>query len=216
MKVNEIFSSIDGEGKRAGELATFIRLAGCNLRCNYCDTKYALSQDSGKEMTVSEILKKVDEYKVKNITLTGGEPLIHKDIDKLIYKLIENGYKVNIETNGSVNIEKYLNKCLITMDYKCPSSLMENTMKLENLEKLTENDVLKFVIRKQDFETVEKILREYKLKSYVYISPVFNEIDVSDIVEFMKKCNFNGINMSKVRLQLQLHKIIWSPDMTGV
>lgn len=216
MKVNEIFSSIDGEGIRAGELATFIRLAGCNLRCNYCDTKYALAQDSGKEMTVSEILEKVNEFNVKNITLTGGEPLIHKDIEKLIYKLIKNGYKVNIETNGSVDIEKFLNKCLITMDYKCPSSLMENTMMLENLEKLTENDVLKFVIRKEDFNTVEKILREYKLKSYIYISPVFNEIEISDIAEFMKKCNFNGINMSKVRLQLQLHKIIWSPDMKGV
>ena len=216
MKVNEIFSSIDGEGIRAGELATFIRLAGCNLRCNYCDTKYALAQDSGKEMTVSEILEKVNEFSVKNITLTGGEPLIHKDIEKLIDKLIENGYKVNIETNGSVAIEKFLNKSLITMDYKCPSSLMENTMMLENLEKLTENDVLKFVIRKEDFNTVEKILREYKLKSYIYISPVFNEIEISDIVEFMKKCNFNGINMSKVRVQLQLHKIIWSPDMTGV
>lgn len=216
MKVNEIFSSIDGEGIRAGELATFIRLAGCNLRCNYCDTKYALAQDSGKEMTVSEILEKVNEFNVKNITLTGGEPLIHKDIEKLIYKLIKNGYKVNIETNGSVDIEKFLNKCLITMDYKCPSSLMENTMMLENLEKLTENDVLKFVIRKEDFNTVEKILREYKLKSYIYISPVFNEIEMADIVEFMKKCNFNDINMSKVRLQLQLHKIIWSPDMKGV
>lgn len=216
MKVNEIFSSIDGEGIRAGELATFIRLAGCNLRCNYCDTRYAISQDSGKEMTVIEILEKVNEFKVKNITLTGGEPLIHKDIEELIHKLIENGYKVNIETNGSVDIEKFLNKCLITMDYKCPSSLMENTMMLENIEKLTENDVLKFVIRKEDFNTVEKILREYKLKSYVYISPVFNEIDISDIVEFMKMCNFNGINMSKVRLQLQLHKIIWDPDMTGV
>ena len=104
MKVNEIFSSIDGEGIRAGELATFIRLAGCNLRCNYCDTKYALAQDSGKEMTVSEILEKVNEFNVKNITVTGGEPLIHKDIEKLIDKLIENGYKVNIEDETGLGL----------------------------------------------------------------------------------------------------------------
>ena len=216
MKINEIFSSIDGEGLRAGELATFIRVAGCNLRCNYCDTKYALQQDSGIEMSTQEILEEVKKFNVKNITITGGEPLIHKDIDILIDLLIENGYKINIETNGSVDIEKYLNKCLITMDYKCESSLMEKMMILENIEKLTENDVLKFVIREGDFDNVEKILYKYNIKSYIYISPVFNEIELSKIVDFMKKCNNKGINMSKVRLQLQLHKIIWSPDMIGV
>lgn len=216
MKVVEIFSSIDGEGIRAGELATFIRVAGCNLRCNYCDTKYALEKDTGIEMSVEEVLKKVEEFKVKNITITGGEPLIHEGIDKLIDILCEKGYKVNIETNGSMPIDKYLGKCLITMDYKCSSSLMENRMILENLEKLTENDVLKFVIRNQDFADVEKILTKYHIKSYIYISPVFNEIRLDNIVEFMKKCNYKGIDMTKTRLQLQLHKIIWSPDAIGV
>ena len=216
MTVNEIFSSIDGEGVRAGELATFIRLSGCNLRCNYCDTKYALDKNSGKEMTITEILDEVNKFKVKNITLTGGEPLIHDNIEELINKLTENEYKINIETNGSVDIEKYLNRCLITMDYKCTSSLMEKTMMLENLEKLTENDVLKFVIREEDFKCVEKILKQYRLKCYVYISPVFNEIELPNIVEFMKKCNLNGIDMNKVRLQLQMHKIIWDPNMIGV
>ena len=132
MKVNEIFSSIDGEGIRAGELATFIRLAGCNLRCNYCDTQYALETSSGKEMTIDEILEEVAKYNVKNITLTGGEPLIHKDVEKLINKLLENNYKVNIETNGAVDIEKYIGKCLITMDYKTKSSQMEEKMMLKN------------------------------------------------------------------------------------
>lgn len=216
MKINEIFSSIDGEGYRAGELATFIRVAGCNLRCNYCDTKYALDENVGKEMSIKEILEEVDKFNVKNITITGGEPLIHKDIEILIDLLIKNGYRVNIETNGSVKIDKYLNKCLITMDYKCTSSLMEEKMLLENIEKLTEKDVLKFVIRDSDFENVEEILEKYKIKSYIYISPVFNEVELSKIVEFMKKCNNKGINMEKVRLQLQLHKIIWSPDMKGV
>lgn len=216
MKINEIFSSIDGEGLRAGELATFIRVSGCNLRCNYCDTRYALDDDSGKDMNIKEILEEVDKYNVKNITITGGEPLIHKDIEILIDSLIKKGYRINIETNGSVGIDKYLNKCLITMDYKCASSLMKKTMLLENIEKLTENDVLKFVIRESDFENVEKVLETYKIKSYIYISPVFNEVELPKIVEFMKKCNNKGIDMSKVRLQLQLHKIIWSPDMIGV
>ncbi len=216
MIVNEIFSSIDGEGIRTGELATFIRLAGCNLRCRYCDTEYALDNNLGSEMNITEILNEVKKYKNRNITLTGGEPLAHKETNKLIEELIKNNYFVNIETNGSIDIEPYIGKCLITMDYKCKSSLMEKTMLLSNLEKLSETDVLKFVINSEDFDCIEKILRDFNIKSYIYISPIFNEINLPDIVEFMKKCNEKGIDMSKVRMQVQLHKIIWNPDMRGV
>lgn len=216
MIVNEIFSSIDGEGLRTGELATFIRLAGCNLRCRYCDTEYALDNNSGIEMNITEILNEVKKYKNRNITLTGGEPLAHKEINKLIEELIKNNYFVNIETNGSIDIEPYVGKCLITMDYKCKSSLMEKTMLLSNLEKLSETDVLKFVINSEDFDCIENILKNFNIKSYIYISPIFNEINLPDIVEFMKRCNEKGIDMSKVRIQIQLHKIIWNPDMRGV
>lgn len=216
MIVNEIFGSIDGEGIRAGELASFIRLAGCNLRCSYCDTEYALEQNAGTEMTVNDILCNINNLGIKNVTITGGEPLVNKNIDELINKLIENNYKVNIETNGSVDIEKYLGKCLITMDYKTPSSNMEKTMKLNNLEKLDENDVLKFVVNESDLNTVERILRNYNIKSYIYISPIYKEIELPKIVDFMKKCNSDGIDMSKVRMQIQMHKIIWNPNMRGV
>lgn len=216
MIVNEIFSSIDGEGLRTGELATFIRLAGCNLRCRYCDTEYALDNNSGIEMNITEILNEVKKYKNRNITLTGGEPLAHKEINKLIEELIKNNYFVNIETNGSIDIEPYVGKCLITMDYKCKSSLMEKTMLLSNLEKLSETDVLKFVINSEDFDCIENILKNFNIKSYIYISPIFNEINLPNIVEFMKRCNEKGIDMSKVRMQIQLHKIIWNPDMRGV
>lgn len=216
MIVNEIFNSIDGEGIRAGELATFIRLSGCNMRCSYCDTLYALNPNSGEELDIDEIIQRVEKYKTKNVTLTGGEPLIHKDIDLLINSLINKGYKVNIETNGSVSIEKYLNKCLITMDYKTPSSLMEKNMLLSNIEKLTENDVLKFVVNESDLDTVEKVMRDYNIKSYIYISPIFGEIQPDKIVEFMKKMNERKIDMGKVRVQVQLHKIIWDPNMKGV
>lgn len=216
MIVNEIFSSIDGEGLRAGELATFIRLAGCNMKCSYCDTLYALKKENGTEMSVEDIIKKVEEYNVKNITLTGGEPLIHKDINEIIEKLLRKEYKVNIETNGSIPIDKYIGKCLITMDYKTPSSLMEDKMLLSNIEKLTENDVLKFVVNETDLEVVESVMQEYKIKSYIYISPIFGKIEPSKIVDFMKKLNKRKIDISKVRLQVQLHKIIWDPDMRGV
>lgn len=205
-----------GEGIRTGELACFIRLSGCNLRCSYCDTKYALENNLGEELSVDRITEEVDKIGFKNITITGGEPLIHKDIDELILKLLNKGYNINIETNGSIDIKNYLGKCLITMDYKCPSSLMEKSMNLSNLEKLTENDVLKFVINEKDFNTVKKILKKYDLNCYVYLSPIFGDIDLKKIVEFMKECNAQGINMQKVRMQVQLHKIVWKPDERGV
>lgn len=208
--------ALTGEGLRTGELAAFIRLSGCNLRCSYCDTKYALEDNLGEELSIERIIQEVDKIGFKNITITGGEPLIHKDIEKLISKLLDKGYNINIETNGSVNIEDYLGKCLITIDYKCPSSLMEKSMNLDNLEKLTENDVLKFVINEKDFDTVKKILKKYNLKCYVYLSPIFGEIDLKKIVEFMKECHSQGMNMRKVRMQVQLHKIVWKPDERGV
>ena len=216
MIVNEIFYSIDGEGIRTGELAVFIRLAGCNLNCSYCDTKYSSKIDDGKKMSVDDILKEVAKYNCKNITLTGGEPLFSKNVEELIDALIKNGYKVNIETNGSIDIEKYLGKCLITMDYKLPSSDMEKYMKLENLEKLSENDVLKFVTQEEDLYRIEEILKEYSLKCFVYISPVFDKINPSRIVEFMKELNRKKINTDKLRVQVQLHKIIWDPEKRGV
>ena len=205
-----------GEGLRTGELACFIRLSGCNLRCSYCDTKYALENNLGEELSIERIIEEVDKIGFKNITITGGEPLIHKDIEILISKLLNKGYNINIETNGSIDIKNYLGKCLITMDYKCPSSLMEKSMNLSNLEKLTENDVLKFVINEKDFNTVKKVLKKYDLKCYVYLSPIFGDIDLKKIVEFMKECNSQGINMQKVRMQVQLHKIVWKPDERGV
>lgn len=216
MIVNEIFYSIDGEGLRTGELAVFIRLAGCNMNCSYCDTKYALKSNSGTKMTISEILKKISVYNCKNITLTGGEPLIHNDVNELIDKLLENGYKVNIETNGSIDITPYLNKCLVTMDYKLPSSGMEKYMNLDNLEKLEENDVLKFVTEESDFNTIEEILRNYNIKSYIYLSPIFGSISPDKIVIFMKHLNEIGINTEKMRVQVQLHKVIWDPSERGV
>ena len=218
MRVNEIFKSIDGEGLRTGELTTFIRLAGCNLRCSYCDTCYALKNSNGTEMSVDEIVKKAKKMDYRNITLTGGEPLIHKDVDDLISKLCENGFYVNIETNGSVPIDKYiLNKnILITMDYKVPSSGVEKSMNLSNLEKLRENDVLKFVIGKDDFERVEQVIKNYSIKSYIYLSPVFGEIEPVELVDFMKNMHIKGIDTSKMRVQVQLHKIIWNPNERGV
>lgn len=213
--VNEIFGSIDGEGIRTGELATFIRLKGCNLRCRYCDTTYSFN--NGAEMSIDDILKKVEEIGYKNITLTGGEPLIHKNVDKLIDKLIEKGYNLNIETNGAVDITPYIAKKLIlTMDFKTKSSGMIKYMKMENISKLREFDVFKIVCNKDDLEDIKDLLKNNDIKSYIYLSPIFGEIEPKELVEFLKELHKEGINTSKTRVQVQLHKIIWNPQERGV
>ena len=211
MKVVEIFKSIDGEGIRVGYPVTFIRLAGCNLRCNYCDTKYSYEDEKFTEMTPQEIYIQVYKLGGKRITLTGGEPLIHKDVKVLVDLLIQKGYEVNIETNGSVDITLFLDKhTIITMDYKCASSDMEDKMLLDNISKLRKQDVLKFVVSDDnDLDTVQRIYRN--TKATVYISPVFGRIEPKQIVEYMLEHN-----MENCRVQVQLHKIIWNPEERGV
>ena len=211
MKVVEIFKSIDGEGIRVGYPVTFIRLAGCNLRCNYCDTKYSYENEKFTEMTPQEIYNRVYKLGGRRITLTGGEPLIHKDVEVLVDLLIDKGYEVNIETNGSVDITLFLDKhTIITMDYKCASSDMEDKMLLDNISKLRKQDVLKFVVSDDnDLDAVQRIYQN--TKATVYISPVFGRIEPKQIVEYMLEHN-----MENCRVQVQLHKIIWNPEERGV
>ena len=211
MKVVEIFKSIDGEGIRVGYPVTFIRLAGCNLRCNYCDTKYSYENEKFTEMTPQEIYNRVYKLGGRRITLTGGEPLIHKDVKVLVDLLIQKGYEVNIETNGSVDITLFLDKhTIITMDYKCAGSGMEDKMLLDNISKLRKQDVLKFVVSDDnDLNTVQRIYQN--TKATVYISPVFGRIEPKQIVEYMLEHN-----MENCRVQVQLHKIIWNPEERGV
>ena len=167
-------------------------------------------------MAIDDILEKVKEIGYKNITLTGGEPLLQVNSEKLIDSLIDNGYKVNIETNGSIDITKYLDKnVIITLDYKTLSSNANDKMILTNLEKLRETDVLKFVCNKDDLSDITNVLKKYNIKSYIYLSPIFNEIEPSELVEYLKRLN-NIVNTDKIRVQVQLHKIIWDPKERGV
>lgn len=204
--VNEIFNSIDGEGKRAGELTTFIRLTGCNLGCSYCDTTYAFS--GGCDMTIDDIIAKVKYY---NVTLTGGEPLI-QNIEPLLNKLLYND--VNIETNGSIDIGQYIifDNVFFTMDYKCNSSNMNSEMLMSNLNLLRPRDVLKFVVGSlDDLEQAKKVYEEYSPLSSIYVSPVFGKITPAEIVDFMK-----AYDLEDWKIQLQLHKYIWTPEKRGV
>lgn len=216
MKVVEIFESIDGEGIFAGFPATFIRLYGCNLRCSYCDSEYSFSGNNYTEMAVEDIVQKAQQYNHKHITLTGGEPLIHKDVEKLIRALAGRNFKVNIETNGVVDISSYLKKrnVLFTLDYKCPSSGMEDKMLVCNFLNVRKCDVVKFVVGSaEDLNTAEKIIKEYNLNENcnVFLSPVFGKIEPVEIVDFILKRHLEG-----VRVQLQLHKYIWDPNQRGV
>lgn len=215
MNVVEVFLSIDGEGIRAGKLATFIRLAGCNLRCSYCDTKYAQNMTDGEEMSVLAIIDRVKELGCKNVTLTGGEPLLNKNGFILAHALAERGYSVNIETNGSIDISDLLDEpnVIVTMDYKSPSSGCEKNMLLSNLEKLREQDVLKFVIEESDFDAVRAVLERHKIKAQIFLSPVFGKVEPSQIVDFMKR---EFLGRENIRVQLQLHKFIWKPETRGV
>ncbi len=216
MKVIEKFVSINGEGLKSGELATFIRFSDCNLRCPYCDTKYSYENPKFVNESIEDIISYINDNKVHNVTLTGGEPLIQKDIDILINKLSELGYRVELETNGSIDIKQYvgLKGVSFTLDYKGPSSLMSNKMNLDNYKYLTKNDVVKFVCgTKEDLLKAKEIIKTYKLDEITnpFISPIYGEIELEEIVDFLKENNLNY-----TRLQVQLHKIIWDKDKRGV
>ena len=215
-KVAEHFISINGEGQKAGELALFVRFVGCNLSCSWCDTKWANSPTAPfTEMSAQDICDLAKNSGVKNITLTGGEPLLQNEITSLITALAKQGSSVEIETNGSVLLPAISDSSVtFTMDYKLPSSEMESRMCLENFARLTPRDTVKFVCGSHaDLERAAQIIAQYDLtnKCKVYLSPVFTMINPKDIVEYMKQHSLNG-----VRLQLQLHKFIWDPNERGV
>lgn len=224
-RVAEKFVSINGESRRAGELAVFIRFVGCNLNCSYCDTAWAIPGDASHEiMSLEKLLEYADTSGVTNVTLTGGEPLLQKGIEDLTAELIGRNHKVEIETNGAVSIKgmKELSDSLnltdelsITLDYKCPSSLMENRMLMDNYDYLRSYDTVKFVVgNKADLDRAKEIIEKYRLREkgiMIYFSPVYGMLEYKEIVEYMIENKMNNI-----RFQLQQHKIVWNPDARGV
>lgn len=223
--VVEQFTSINGEGIKAGQLAVFVRFAGCNLNCSYCDTSWANQKDTNYQiMNEQEILNEILKTGVSNVTLTGGEPLLEDQMEFLLEILLSvPELSIEIETNGSVALEEFQkiaerkkawDRLSFTMDYKLPGSGMETRMCLENYKILQKKDTVKFVCSdRKDLERAEQIIREYQLieRCHVYLSPVFGKIDPAEMVLFMKERNLN-----KVNLQLQLHKFIWNPEQRGV
>ena len=216
MQIIEKFISINGEGLRQGELALFIRFKDCNLRCSYCDTKYSFENPKYNEEDIPSLIKYAKDNNIKNITLTGGEPLIQKDINLLMKKKINNNFHVKIETNEYININNFINDDNIsyTLDYKLPTSLMEKFMDVDNYNYINKKDSVKFVCGNiDDLNKMKLNINKYDLinKTNVIISPVFNMIKPEDIVNYLIDNNLNGI-----RMQLQIHKFIWDPNKRGV
>lgn len=227
MLVSEIFDSIDGEGSRAGKLCTFIRVFGCNLRCSYCDSMYAVELDKSdippKEMSVNEILSYVNrDY--RRVTLTGGEPLLCPDSVKLVNRLCEMDYEVNIETNGSCDIVAFRDliehneNLFFTIDFKLPSSGEMYKMRLSNFDSLKENDVLKLVIGSEEDLYVASSYAHDMIVNYngrpprIFVGVVFGSYELSEVIsEFMK-----DPVLKDVQFQIQMHKIIWDPEKRGV
>ena len=221
-RVVEHFVSINGEGKKAGQLALFIRFAGCNLACLYCDTRWANEKDvKYEEYTTEELMQLIRDSGIKNVTLTGGEPLLQEDIGRLLEKIRnDNTVNVEIETNGSVDIRPFFtdadeDNVSFTLDYKTGCSGMETKMLHDNYKNVRACDTVKFVVGGiEDLEKARIIADSYRLHEKgcaVYISPCFGAIEPAEIVEYMKNRMWNYVN-----LQLQLHKYIWDPDKKGV
>jgi 7-carboxy-7-deazaguanine synthase len=213
LKVNEIFCSIQGESSYAGRPCVFIRLTGCNLRCSYCDTRYAYEE--GEDLEIHAIVEQVASHQCPLVEVTGGEPLIQPQTPSLIENLLEQGYEVLLETNGSQDISKVDSRCVRIVDIKCPSSGEAEQNDLDNLQRLTDRDEIKFVIGdREDYEYAKKILgragAHLSRVNAVHLSPIFGKMDPRDLAEWILEDRLN------VRLQPQLHKVVWGPDQQGV
>ena len=209
MKINEIFYSIQGEGKWMGLPNIFIRTTGCNLRCSFCDTTYAY--EDGGEMSMESIANEIQKYPCNYVCITGGEPLIQEETVQLIDTLLQEGYVICLETNGSIDIKKITGKksLMISLDIKCPSSNMYEKMIFSNLACLTFNDQLKFVIQNRgDYTYAKKIVKKYKPLGTIFFQPVWG-VNLKELSSWILN---DGLD---VRLGLQMHKIIWG-DGKGV
>jgi 7-carboxy-7-deazaguanine synthase len=203
MKINEIYYSLQGEGIFIGLPSIFIRITGCNLRCKWCDTKYAY--EKGDEMEFTDILNNIRMYPTRYVCITGGEPLDQEDTPRLVDMILDEGYEICLETNGSISIEGLPKKenLIISLDIKCPSSGMQDKMYFSNLEMLEPKDQLKFIIEdEKDYEYAKGILNKYYPKGNIIMIPVYGS-NIKSLADWVLKDNLD------VRVLPQLHKMIW-------
>lgn len=213
LRVTEIFHSIQGESTHAGRPCTFVRLTGCPMRCTWCDSEYTFT--GGEHFTIDQVMEKVRELGCRLVEVTGGEPLAQREAFDLIQRLCDDGYEVLIEAGGFVSTAAVDERAKIILDIKCPASGEAERNDWTNLARLRSDlDEAKFVVvDRNDWEFTKKIVEEYQLEDRtkaVLISPAWGLIDLKELAGWITE---SGL---KVRLQLQLHKYIWGPDVHGV
>ena len=207
LNITEIFYSLQGEAREVGIPTVFVRLTGCPLRCNYCDTAYAFKGNN--PLSIKHILDEVAQYKTQYVCVTGGEPMAQSNCLKLLDALVSAGYNVSMETSGSIDITPVNSKVSIVMDIKTPSSTEEHQNRYENLPILEKKDQLKFVIAsRSDFDWCTDLLDHNEIQSEVLFSPVYESLKPVELADWILEKNLN------VRLQVQLHKILWG-DQKG-
>jgi len=209
LKVNEIFYSIQGESSYAGLPCVFVRLTGCNLRCSYCDTTYAYEE--GADLLIEKILERAKGYACRLVEITGGEPLVQAGTPELVARLLNQGHTVLMETNGSLDIGRVDTRCIKIMDIKCPSSGEASKNDLDNLRKLSDRDEVKFVLgTREDYEFAKGIALSRLQGKVILFSTVFGRLEPKTLADWILEDRLD------VRLQLQLHKYIWDPNLRGV
>ena len=211
LKVNEIYYSIQGESTHAGKPCIFIRLTYCNLRCTYCDTEYAFYD--GKDMEIHEIIKEIAKWNCQLVEITGGEPLMQDMCIDLLQELVTKKYNIMLETSGSLSIAKVPREVIKIIDFKCPSSKMDKKNLWTIIKYIQPYDEIKFVIgNREDFDWAKGKIIEYQLDSIctILFSPTYGKINPQKIVKWILEENL------PVRMQLQLHKVIWQPEQIGV
>ena len=207
LNITEIFYSLQGEAKEVGIPTVFVRLTGCPLRCNYCDTAYAFKGNN--PLSIESIMEQVAKYNTRYVCVTGGEPMAQSNCLILLDTLIEAGYKVSMETSGSIDISPVNNKVSVVMDLKTPSSTEQSQNRYENIALLERKDQLKFVIASRpDFEWSCSILENNNVDCDVLFSPVYESLKPVDLADWILEKQLN------VRLQVQLHKLLWG-DQKG-
>ena len=207
LKITEIFYSLQGEGLTAGLPTVFIRLTGCPLRCSYCDTAYAFS--GGSAMSIAEILSQVAPHQTPHITVTGGEPLAQQACLPLLTALCDSGYQVSIETSGERDIGPVDSRVVKVMDLKTPGSGEQDRNRLENIELLTTQDQVKFVIcSREDYLWARRMIAGHALEKrcHLLLSPAFGEVNPTELASWILADHL------PVRLQLQLHKSLWGDE----
>lgn len=212
LRVSEIFLSIQGESTHAGRLCVFVRLAGCNLSCVYCDTEYA-AKGAGSELSVSQILANVERFGVNLVEVTGGEPLSQPGSAKLLTALADNGFEALVETNGTVDIGLFDRRAKYIVDIKTPGSGQGGSFLVANYEKLKSSDEVKFVITSRaDFDWAVAIVHERGLpeKLTVLFSPADGFVTLKELAGWMIEAK------TPARMNVQMHKIIWGQEARGV